>query len=101
MSFIKWVRQTQERGGSYMFAGELYISSGVQAMLTEKEINWIVTDVKEFVKLESGIDYLVVYKHQETLQKLFFIDQLNTDMIASGQFKPDDNRATLILASEY
>lgn len=101
MSNTKWVRVPQERVGSYMFAGQLYLSNGAQKLLTQEEINWIVSDVKAFVSLESGIDYLVVYEHQETTQKLFFIDQLNTEMIESGQFKPDDNRATLILASEY
>ena len=96
-----WVRQPQENEDSYMFSGQLLITSGARSLLSDEEVNYIITDVKEFVKQENGIDYLQVYQHSKTKQKLFFIDQLNRDMIAFGGYKPEHNHATILLPSEY
>jgi len=96
-----WIRKPQECSGSYMFSGKLFTSSGVSSLLSEAELNAIVADVKAFVKENDGMDYLIVYEHLDTKQKLFFIDQLNREMIASGEYKPEYNHATLILAEEY
>lgn len=96
-----WVRQPQETEGTYMFSGQLLITSGARSLLTDEEINLIITDVKEFVEQENGIDYLLVYQHSKTKQKLFFIDQLNREMIASGGYKTEHNHATILLPSEY
>ena len=96
-----WLRQPQECEGSYMFSGTIYVSQGVSTLLSKDEISSILEDMRLFVTEKNGIDYLIVYQNQNTEQKLFFIDQLNREMIASGEYKPEYNHATLILAEEY
>lgn len=98
---IKWNRQPQECEGTYMFNGKLFISSGVQDQLAREEIEWILQDLRTLVDENDGINYMVVYLHEETNQKLFFIDQLNKEMVESGKYIPEHNHATLILAEEY
>lgn len=101
MQDLEWVRQAQETDGTYMFSGRLLVTRGAKAILSDQEIHLIVTDLKQFVSENNGIDYLVVYDHKRTQEKLFFIDQLNKEMIASGEFKQEYNYATLLLSSEY
>ena len=98
---MKWKRQPQEQSGTYFFSGKFLITSGIQELLTDEEIRSIYFEVKKTVKEQNGIDYLVVYIHEETGQKLFFIDQLNKEMIDSGGYEPEHNHCTLLLASEY
>lgn len=100
---LKWKRQPQERSGTYRFNGKFYASRGVVDLLSRDEIMAIYYDVLSLVKQEDGIDYLVVYQHEETSQKLYFIDQLNDYMKADleSNFPKDANHCTLILAEEY
>lgn len=98
---MKWKRQSQEQNGSYRFSGKFLVTSGVQNLLLSEEIRAIYFDVQNQVKENDGIDYLVVYKHEKTERKLFFIDQLNDEMIASNDFKKEYNYCTLLLAEEY
>lgn len=97
----EWERQSQETSGTYMFSGKLLVTRCVKLLLSDEEINIIINDAKEFVKSENGIDYLLVYQNSKTRQKLFFIDQLNREMIDSGCYEPEHNHATLLLPSEY
>lgn len=98
---MKWKRQPQEQSGTYFFSGKFLVTNGVQNLLTPEEIRTIYFEVKELVKEQNGIDYLVVYVHEETTQKLFFIDQLNKEMIDSGSYQPEHNHCTLLKAEEY
>lgn len=96
-----WEHQAQEVKGTYFFSGTFYITKGIQELLNAEEIQTIFFYVKEKVKEENGLDYLQVFIHKTKGTKLYFIDQLNTEMIASGQFKPEYNYCTLLLADEY
>ena len=98
---MKWIRQVQEQEGSYFFSGQFFVTQGIQSSLTQEEILAIYLDVRELAEEKNGIDYLVVYIHKETKQKLFFIDQLNKEMIESGEYKEEHNLCTLMIASEY
>lgn len=73
----------------------------MQAELTEEEFFALYFEIQRLVKEKSGLDYLQVYVHEDTRQKLFFIDQLNTEMIVSGGYEPEHNHCTLMLAEEY
>jgi len=53
------------------------------------------------VEENKNLDYLQVFIHKDTGQKLFFIDQLSKQMIESGGYKSEDNYCTLLLAQEY
>jgi len=101
MSTGKWIRQSQEKEGSYYFSGTFYATSGITHLLSELEIITFYFDIKALVKESNGIDYLQVYIHEETTQKIYCIDQLNKEMIESGEFKTEDNHWTILLAEEY
>jgi hypothetical protein len=100
MIMATWTRKQQEREGSYLFAGQFYITQGVQAQLSMDEVLFIYTDVLAFVQEKGGIDYLQVFISNDG-RKLFFIDNLNRKMLASGKYDERDNYSTLMLASEY
>lgn len=95
-----WQRKPQEQEGSYFFSGQFYATRGVTLELPTNEILFIYQDVKKFVKEKNGIDYLQVYIDEKG-RKLFFMDQLNKEMIESGNYKKEDNHCTLMFADEY
>lgn len=95
-----WTRKPQEKIGSYQFSGQFYATNGVATSLCADEILFIYQDVQAFAKERGGIDYLQVY-HNENGQKLFFIDQLNKEMVESGDYEEKENYCTLLLAEEY
>lgn len=95
-----WTRKPQEQEGSYLFSGNFYITRGVANSLSEKEILDIYFDILSFVKEKGSVDYLQVYVSNAG-GKLFFIDQLDKDMIASGAYAQEDNYCTLLLPEEY
>lgn len=95
-----WQRQPQDRDGSYHFSGHFYATCGIMESLSIEEILLIRQDIQSFVREKKSVDYLQVYM-DETGRKLFFIDQLNQEMIESGEYEDIDNYCTLMLASEY
>lgn len=99
-----WKRQPQEQPGTYEFSGNAYATRGVAELLSEQEIMRIILDVKQAVMEVGGLDYLQVYKN-ETGQKLFVIDQLSREMLASDDYtdqqKQDYNYFTLLTPEEY
>lgn len=99
---MKWKRQPQEQEGTYMFSGIFVITHGIRALLTDDEIRAIYFEIRGLVDENNGLDYLQVYQQADGGQKLFFIDQLNREMLASGDFDNETcNYCTLMLASEY
>ena len=101
MKTKKWKRQDQEMEGSYCFNGRFYITRGVFDLLATEEVAQIAKEIQEEVKIHNGLDYLQVYIHEDTGQKIYCIDQLNREMISSGKYKPEDNYWTMLLSSEY
>jgi len=97
---MKWQIQPQEQEGTYYFSGSFLVTNGVKAKLTAEEIRAIYLLIQKLVREQNGIDYLIVFKDGQG-DKLFFIDQLNQAMIASGDHPPEHNYCTLMLASEY
>lgn len=100
-TLAKWLHQPQETEGSYQFSGSFYVTVGIQETLTQNEIFDIYLFIKLLAKDRKNLDYLQVFVHNQTGQKLFFIDQLNKEMIESGKYSPQDNYCTLLLTSEY
>jgi len=96
---MKWIRQEQERGGKYYFSGRFVVTSGIQDLLSEDEVKAIYLDVQNLVKEKKGIDYLVVYVHEDMGQKLFFSDQLDQDMLENHP--KEHHYCTLLLAEEW
>ena len=96
----KWTRQPQEQEVSYHFSGTFYATRGIQELLSQEEILAIYQEIQKLVKENDGLDYLQVYV-AEGEEKIFFIDQLNKEMIESGDYKEEYNYCTLLLSSEY
>ena len=96
----KWTRQPQEQTGTYFFSGTFYATKLVNSELPLDELMFIFWDIRAFVLEKNGIDYFQVYT-DENGRKLYFIDQLNEEMIRSGNFLPEDNHATLLFSHEY
>lgn len=95
-----WTRLPQERSGTYMFAGRLYVTCGVCTRIPFDEILFIYQDVRAFAEEQGGIDWIQVYQSCEG-DKLFFVDSLSPAMLESGDFENEDNCCTLMFASEY
>lgn len=95
-----WKRKPQETSGSYFFSGTFYVTQGVQAVLAPEEILVIYHDIQALVKQENGLDYLQVYECSDG-RKVWLIDQLDQEMIESGEFHPEDNHSTMLLPEEY
>ncbi len=100
----EWIRQPQEKEGTYEFTGFILVTKGVREILSEAEIINIVFDVKKAVWKTGGLDYLQVYKN-EAGQKIWLIDQLNKEMLQSDDFtelqKEEYNHFTILLPEEY
>lgn len=96
---IKWKLQPQEGEGTYRFSGRFVATRGVTELLSEAEIMILYWTVRYLVEQNDGIDYLVVFVHEETYQTLYLIDQLNEEM------KPDHPKehdyCPLLLKEEY
>lgn len=97
---MAWIRKPQENPGKYFFSGKFYITQGVSNSLTLEEITSICLDLKAFVEEQNGIDYLQVYECSDG-RTVWFIDQLDEAMIASGDFAPEENHCTMLLPEEY
>ncbi|MEL7119907.1 MAG: hypothetical protein AAFO07_10710 [Bacteroidota bacterium] len=94
-----WEHQPQEKAEKYFFSGRFLVTKGVQALLSMNQIYAIYFLVKALAEQEEGLDYLQVFIHKETEQKLFFIDQLNEEM--KKEHPPEHDYCTLLLAEEY
>lgn len=95
-----WMRKKQEKQGNYFFSGQFYTTKGVATELPIDDIMAIYVDAKMYVWHNEGADYLFVYIDEQG-RKLFFIDNLNKEMIESGEYKPEDDYCTLMFAHEY
>lgn len=95
-----FTRKPQENEGSYFFSGRLFITVGVEHALTIEEIYSVYGDVLAFAEQENGIDYLQVYQFEDG-RVVWLIDQLNKEMIESGDYEAEDNHCTMLLPEEY
>ena len=96
-----WLYQPQENEGTYMFCGKFFVTAGIEENLSRKEIFDIYLFIRSMAEENKNLDYLQVFIHKDTGQKLFFIDQLSKQMIESGSYNSEDNYCTLLLAHEY
>ncbi|NVN96008.1 MAG: hypothetical protein HXX18_12070 [Bacteroidetes bacterium] len=99
-----WVRQPQEKHGNYIFNGKSYMTTKIMNEISNEEIMWIISDLKEFVQQEKEIDYLIVYRRNDG-RKIFCIDQLSKSMMESGEYSEEEIREydywTILFAEEY
>ncbi len=96
----KWIRKPQEQEGTYQFSGAFLVTQGVLAKLSQAEILAIYLDIKLLVKETGGLDYFQQYENASG-EKLYFIDQCNTEMMKEESFKEEFNYYTLMFSHEY
>ena len=65
-----WIRQPQENDGDYHFNGKILVTKGVHEALPPEEVLSLIMETKKAVAESSGLDYLQVFKHKETGQKI-------------------------------
>ena len=95
-----WTRKPQEQEGTYKFSGTFLVTQGVIAALTPEEILAIYLEIQQLVKNTGGIDYFQVYEN-EAGDKLYFIDQCDSEMMAQESFEHENNYCTLLFSHEY
>jgi hypothetical protein len=95
-----WTPQPQECEGNYHFSGQFLVTHRVKEKLSDTEIVEIYRTTQKLVETSNGIDYLLVFNDDQG-RKLFFVDQLNEEMIASGDHPEEHNHCTLLFADEY
>lgn len=101
-SLSKWVRQKPDYDtGDYWFNGQMFVTTGVQENLSQVEVIEIIKDIRAYVEENQGIDYLQVYKNEETNEKLFFIDSITKEDLETGIQLSEHNYCTLIFDYEY
>ena len=94
-----WQLQPQEREGTYRFDGKFLVTKNVKEGLKKEIIARMYLLILQKVEEEDGLDYLQVFIHQETEEKLFFMDQINDEM--KEEHPPEHNYCTLMYSSEY
>lgn len=97
---MQWKRLPQERSGTFLFSGTLYVTQAVANRLTPYEIAFIFQDMLQFVKENNGADYFQVYENDRG-EKLYFIDQLDKETVESGHYPKGENHSTLLFSFEY
>lgn len=102
----KWKHQVPENEeNDYYFEGYFFVTAKVNEELKPEEISNIYIYIKEFVasKKGKGIDYLQVFKHSDTGETLFFIDDVaksDLEKMTESERKMVHN-CTLLFASDY
>ena len=101
---VIWKRKVQERPGDYYFSGRGYMTRGVQATLSPKEIAFVIADLQNFVREEDGVDYLQIFVSDDG-RKVWCIDQLSRSMKEGGDYTPaqvaEYDYWTMLLPEEY
>lgn len=96
-----WKRKEQEYpSGDYHFNGQALVTRTIHSELEQAEIMAIIADAINLAKEKGGIDYLLVYEHEEK-EKIFVIDQVTKSDLESGLQPPKHNYFTVLFASEY
>ena len=101
----KWTRRPQECAGDYFFSGRAHMTRTVAEEVPTEEFLSIIADLKDFVRKNDGIDYIVVYECSDTGKKIFCIDQLSKTMKENGDYTAEQIREydcwTMMFAEEY
>ena len=96
-----WKRQPQEQEGQkYFFNGSCYVTKEVSQSLTPQEVASIFVDIRAFAEENRGCDYLQTYTDEKG-RKVWIIDQLDKNMIDSGDYPPEYNYCTILFPHEY
>ena len=94
-----WKRLPQEQENQdYWFTGSCFLTRNVFDKLSSEEVQWILSDLREFVKEKQGIDYLQVYERDDGL-RVWAIDQIRK--IELNDHPVEHNHFTLLFPEDY
>lgn len=100
----KWTRQPEEQSGDYYFSGQSVMTSGVNQLLTQKDVFCVDLILSRAVMQNDGLDYLQVFECEDG-RVVWAIDQLSKSMKRSGDYTPEQVKEydywTLLLPEEY
>ena len=102
-----WKLKPQERNDQrYMFAGKMHVTQGVQEKLSPGDLGLIIISLQTFLASKNGfIDYLQVFEHSQTGEKIYAIDQLDEAMLNGSDYSEEEkkqyNYFTILFAHEY
>ena len=97
-----WEPQPQETGGTYRFDGRFHCTTTVDSDLGRETVLKIYQITQQLVNEHDGIDYILAFKHRETGEVVWMIDQLNDAMKASesAEWVTEYNTCILCYPSE-
>ena len=98
---MKWKLQPQEKEGIYQFNGLFLATRKIVDTLDPSDVISIYSMIRSLVDKKGGLDYLQVFIHEESKEKLFFIDQITPGQKQSTEVSVEDNHCTLMFAYEY
>lgn len=97
-----WEPQPQETSGTYRFDGRFHATTTVDNDLGRDALLEIYQITQRLVKENDGIDYILAFKHRETGEVVWMIDQLNDELKASesAEWVEEYNTCTLCYPHE-
>lgn len=101
----KWEIQSQEQSGTYRFEGGCFVTKAVKEAVPETDLENMISQIRQRVAENDGADYLQVFVHSESGQKIFVIDNLSSEMLKGDGYtetqKQEYNYFTIMFAEEY
>ena len=101
----KWEIQPPEQPGTYRFEGSCFVTKDVKEAVPETDLEYILSQIRQRVAENDGADYLQVFIHSDSGQKIFVIDNLSSEMLQSDGYtetqKQEYNYFTILFAEEY
>ncbi len=96
-------RIPQKESGTYQFNGLFKVSKTVKHFLNTTEILWLYNDAKKSVLKNKGADHIFIFERMVNGKKerIVLVDELNREMITSGEYKSTDNYCTMMFDYEY
>lgn len=100
----EWTMKPQEQEGDYWFSGKLYVTRGVAEALTELDLMVILTQLRQAVQTQQGLDYLAVFECTDK-RVVWVIDTLSRAALNGDDYteaqKEEHHYYTVLLPSEY
>ena len=101
----KWEIQPPEQSGTYRFEGRCYVTKAVKEAVHETYLENMISQIRQMIAENDGADYLQVFIHSESGQKIFVIDNLSSEMLKGEGYtetqKREYNYFTILFADEY
>jgi hypothetical protein len=98
-----WQRLPHERSGKYFFSGKIInINWSVTDDIQLPEILLLFSMLRKMAEKADGLHAVQAFVHsKDSSKKLYIVDNLSQEMIATGKFKEDENYCTVMWDYEF